>query len=362
MFIKNCWYVAGWSSEVRDDNFLKRTVINTPLAIWRKADHSVVAFEDMCCHRGAPLSAGRREGDCVRCMYHGLKFDDQGTCVEIPGQARIPPGTRVRTFPVVERSKWLWVWMGNPERADESLIPDTHWVDDPQWRSLEGYTHYTTNYLLIADNLLDLAHLPYVHPTTLGGSEDYAANLPKTKMLERGVHVERWSLNTSPPAFVQKVKPFPGTVDRWNHYDFLVPGIFVMDSGMLDAGQGAPEGNREGAAMFHGCQALTPETENSTHYFFAHPHNFAIEDAAVTRSIHQSVVDAFEEDRAMITLQAKSLALRTDFKMLPIRADEALGRFRWLVGKMLRDEDAEARLPWEKSIPITSEQTASISK
>jgi phenylpropionate dioxygenase-like ring-hydroxylating dioxygenase large terminal subunit len=338
VFIKNCWYVAGWSSEVAGAAFLKRTVINVPLAIWRKESGEPVAFEDMCCHRGAPLSAGRREGDCVRCMYHGLKFDESGVCVEIPGQPRIPPGTAVRTFPIVERSKWLWVWMGDPATADESLIPDTHWLDDTAWRSLEGYTHYATNYLLIADNLLDLAHLPYVHPTTLGGSEDYAANPPKISMRDCGVHVERWALKTTPPNFVQKVKPFPGKVDRWNHYDFLVPGIFIMDSGMLGAGEGAPEGNRSGAAMFHGCQALTPETETSTHYFFAHPHNFAIDNPDVTRSIHQSVVDAFEEDRRMVTLQARSLALRPEFKMKPIRADEALGRFRALVDKMLREE------------------------
>jgi len=126
-----------------------------------------------------------------------------------------------------------------------------------------------------------------------------------------------------------------------------------MDSGMLDAGKGGPEGNRDGAVMFHGCQALTPETENSTHYFFAHPHNFAIDDPAVTRSIHQSVVDAFEEDRTMITLQANSLALRPDFKMQSIRADEALGRFRWLVAKMLKDEAAAPAEPGTPVTPIT---------
>ena len=356
MFIKNCWYVVGWSSEVEADTFLKRTVINVPLVVWRKLNGDAVAVEDMCCHRGAPLSAGRREGDCLRCMYHGLKFDETGACVEIPGQPRIPPGMRVRAFPIVERSKWLWVWMGDADKADPALIPDTHWLDDPQWRSLQGYTHYDTNYLLIADNLLDLAHLPYVHPTTLGGSEDYAANLPKTEMLERGVHVKRWTLNTTPPGFVQKVRPFPGKVDRWNHYDFLVPGVFIMDSGMLDAGQGAQEGNRENAAMFHGCQALTPETDSSTHYFFAHPHNFAIEDPQVTQSIHDSVVEAFEEDRTMITLQSRSLSLREDFKMLPIRADEALGRFRWLVAKMLKDE-ASAETAKTGTIPIAAVTT-----
>ena len=74
MFIKNCWYVAGWTSEVAQENFLKRTLINVPLAIWRKANGEVVAFEDMCCHRGAPLHLGRVVDRGLECGYHGLIF------------------------------------------------------------------------------------------------------------------------------------------------------------------------------------------------------------------------------------------------------------------------------------------------
>ncbi len=121
-----------------------------------------------------------------------------------------------------------------------------------------------------------------------------------------------------------------------------------MDSGMNDAGTGAKNGNRSGAAEFHGCQALTPETENSTHYFFAHPHNFAIEQPEVTASIHQSVVDAFAEDREMIMAQTQSLALKSNFKMLGIRADKALVQFRRLIDKMIRAE----------STPMASQATA----
>lgn len=355
VFVKNCWYVAAWSSEIGEDKFCARTILNTPVVLWRKSDGTPVAFEDRCCHRGAPLSKGRREGDCIRCMYHGLKFNEGGVCVEVPGQERIPPGLQVRTFPVVERHKWVWIWMGDVAKADPALIPDTHWLDDPEWASLEGYTHYETNYLLIADNLLDLAHLPYVHPSTLGGSEDYATNLPKVESIGRGVRVARWAMNTQPPAFVQKVKHYEGRVDRWNIYDFVVPGVFVMDSGMCPAGTGAREGQRVDPAEFHGCQALTPETEKSTHYFFAHPHNFAIDQPEVTASIHQSVVDAFKEDREMVSAQARSLELNPDFQMKPIRADQALGIFRALVNKLVKEEQQERGEQGLSAIPVRAE-------
>src|SRR6218665_1966719 len=120
MFVKNCWYVAAWSHEVGAEGFLSRTIINVPLVIWRTAQGEVVALDDRCCHRGAPLSKGRREGDSVRCMYHGLRFDASGQCVEAPAQARMPPTLKVRGYPIVERHSWIWVWMGDPARADEA--------------------------------------------------------------------------------------------------------------------------------------------------------------------------------------------------------------------------------------------------
>jgi vanillate O-demethylase monooxygenase subunit len=148
-----------------------------------------------------------------------------------------------------------------------------------------------------------------VHPTTLGGSEDYATVVPKIERTSRGVKVTRWTINTEAPGFIQKVRPFPGRVDRWNIYDFVMPGVLLMDSGMALTGTGAPEGRRVDAAEFRGCQALTPETANSTHYFFAHPHNFL-------------------------------MAMDSGFKMVSLGIDSALSQFRWMVNKQI---DAEAK-------------------
>jgi phenylpropionate dioxygenase-like ring-hydroxylating dioxygenase large terminal subunit len=341
VFIKNTWYVAAWSHELKDDALFPRVILSMPILLFREQAGNVIALEDRCCHRGAPLSAGRREGDCVRCMYHGLKYNSAGLCVEAPAQERIPPQAKVRAFPVVERHSWIWIWMGDPSLADAASIPDTHWLDDPEWRSLPGYIHYHVNYLLICDNLLDFSHLPFVHPTTLGGGEDYAKARPKIDRTKDGVRVTRWALNTQPPAFAAAVKHWPGKVDRWNIYDFSLPAILRMDSGMAPVGTGAQDGARVDAAEFRGCQALTPETENSTHYFFAHPHNFALDQPEVTRAIHQSLVDAFDEDRDIITAQQKNLALDSSFKMTPFGIDAALSQFRWVVNRRLDEENQQ---------------------
>ncbi|PCE22391.1 LysR family transcriptional regulator [Paraburkholderia acidicola] len=338
MFIQNTWYVAAWSHEIGADDFFARTITGIPVLMYRSADGTVVALEDRCCHRGAPLSLGRREGDDVRCLYHGLKFDCSGTCIEAPAQDRVPPQARVRSFAVVERHRWVWIWMGDAALADPDAIPDTHWLDDPDWRSLPGYIHYDVNYLLICDNLLDFSHLPFVHPTTLGGPESYAKIRPSVERLDNGVRVTRWTMDTDVPPFAAAVKAWPGKVDRWNIYDFTIPGILRMDSGMAPVGTGAQDGLRVDAAEFRGCQALTPETATSTHYFFGHPHNFAIDQPEVTRAIHQSIVEAFDEDRAIITAQQRNLALDPSFNMMAFAMDSALVQFRRIVERYL---DAE---------------------
>lgn len=340
MFVKNCWYVAAWSHEVPETGFLARTIIERPLVLWRDSAGAVVVFDDRCCHRGAPLSKGRREGDCIRCLYHGLKFDRSGRCIEAPAQDKVPPQMKVRSYPVVERSRWIWVWMGDPALADEALLPETPCMDHPQWRSLPGYLHYDVGYLLIADNLLDFSHLPFLHPTTLGGSPDYAKVLPTVQRLGRGVRTSRWVFGTAPPAYTKPYAAFAedAKVDRWMLYDFVVPGVLLMDAGMAPAGSGAQQGHREGALETRSYQALTPETAQSTHYFFTQAHNFLIDRPEVTEGLLKALLVAFEEDRDMISAQQKNLALSPDFQMVGLTVDQALTQFRRVVAQLAGQE------------------------
>src|ERR1700722_19278176 len=102
MFLRNCWYVAAWSHEVQGDVLLSRMILGEQVLLYRQQSGIAPPLTDRFSHRFAPLSMGRREGDCVRCMYHGLVFDAAGQCVEEPGRARPSPGISVRGYPLVE--------------------------------------------------------------------------------------------------------------------------------------------------------------------------------------------------------------------------------------------------------------------
>jgi phenylpropionate dioxygenase-like ring-hydroxylating dioxygenase large terminal subunit len=338
MFIRNCWYVVAWDHEIPADGLFARTVIGEPLLLYRRADGEIVALEDRCCHRGAPLSRGRREGDCVRCGYHGLKFDSGGACIEVPGLDEVPPKARVRSYPVLVQHKWVFVWMGEPAQADRALLPDNFSNDHPEWRNLPGYLHYDTSYLLICDNLLDFSHLSYVHEKTLGGSTAIARARPTIERLDRGIRVTRHVPDVPPPSYYRRMRRFDGNVDRWFIYDFVLPGTLLMRSGGRPVGDAPDDDSR--AVQLHSCQTLTPETETTTHYFFQQSCLVAQDDGTIAQTIYDALQVAFDEDRDMITAQARNLARNSDAPMLPLAMDAALTQFRRLVSQTLASEQA----------------------
>jgi vanillate O-demethylase monooxygenase subunit len=207
----------------------------------------ITALRDRCCHRLAPLSKGRKEGDCVRCGYHGLLFDATGRCIEIPGSDTVPPKARVQRYPLAVKNKWVFVWMGDPAKADPALLPDNFSCDSPEWDYLPGYMHYSTPQQLICDNLLDFSHLSYVHEKTLGGSTAIAQARAEIESVPRGIRVTRKIHDVPPPPYYRAVREPCGNLDRWFVYDFVLPGTLLMHSG------GRPVRRRRGATCGARC-------------------------------------------------------------------------------------------------------------
>jgi phenylpropionate dioxygenase-like ring-hydroxylating dioxygenase large terminal subunit len=345
MFLKNSWYVAAWSHELIDDTLLGRTLLNEKVLLYRGRDDKVVALADRCSHRGAALSMGRLEGSCVRCMYHGLLFDSTGACVQIPGQKLIPPILKIKAYPVVDTGRLVWIWMGEAALADESKIPDFAYLKNPEWHGYSDYLHYNANYLLIADNLADFNHIAYVHTNTLGGSERYIVEHEQSPLEKRedGFRLTKWHLNSDLPPFVRKIEKQMGKVDRWNTVEMKVPAFFYLDSGFSPAGNGLKEGNREGIIEFRNFQAMTPETDRTTHFFWVYMHNQKKDIERIAHSLHDSILEGFHEDKIIIETQQKVLDADPTFKLRAIAADAPLSHLRWVIEKRIKEENVERR-------------------
>jgi phenylpropionate dioxygenase-like ring-hydroxylating dioxygenase large terminal subunit len=348
MFLRNAWYVAGWSRHFPGDRPVMRTMLGEPIVLYRKEDGGIAALEDRCCHRLAPLSRGRIEGDDLRCMYHGLKFAPSGQCIEIPGQDFVPPRARVRAYPAVEQDCWVWLWMGDPALADPALIPCALNHGDSDWWMQTGELAYEANYQLINDNLLDLAHLSYVHENTLGrNSMSWAESRPSVTQIPRGLRIARWVLNNPAPRYVN----MPGGIthtDMWASYDYMAPGIFLLETRTYPVGTAAAGGMRapDPAALpltrTTTSQAVSAIDADRTVYYYSGclPKSLASEDES--RRQLALFERAFAEDNAMIEAQARVIERTAEPRMLGIGADHALNQFRRLMDELIA---AETRVP-----------------
>jgi vanillate O-demethylase monooxygenase subunit len=322
---------------------MRRVICNRPIVFWRGSDGKPHALEDRCCHRHMPLSDGRLIGDALECPYHGLQYDAAGACIKIPSQPNIPPQAHVRAYPVFERHRWIWIWMGEPALADPNLIEDFHWLDDPKWRAKPDLLHLEGSYLLLVENLLDLTHLQFVHRTTLG-TEAIAGAPINTERDGNRVRVTRWMLDSPPPPFFQRAGGFrpDQKIDRWQIIDYTPPAFVRLDVGGALAGTGAQQGDRSKGFSMRNLNAITPETETTTHYFWAQAHDFAIDDPSVTELLFRQVRTAFFEDLGIIKSQQRNL---TDFgdhlpQQIDFKQDAGAVQARRIVDAIMTEERA----------------------
>lgn len=339
-WLKNVWYVAGFRHELDDAPFVARTFLGQPVLMFRTSKGQVSALRDLCPHRLLPLSKGRRVDDEIQCGYHGMRFNADGACTDIPGQNQIPAKACAATYPLKEMHGLLWIWLGDPALADDALIPDLHWNDHPAWAPSIGYHHLECDFRLANDNLLDLSHESYVHLRTIGNEEEESiANYPLKVTIEgeRLVRAHRDMPNIDPPPFFAMVLKHNGPIHRWQTAINLVPGINMTDVGVYPV-----EKSRDDAHMMHVLHLLTPETETSTHYFWSLARNFDLDDAVLTDKIQKAIVMTFDEDKVVLEIQQKQL--ETYGNAVPnvaIRLDEAAVRARRLLDMQVQREQAQ---------------------
>src|SRR6056297_2373106 len=338
MFLRNAWYAAG-SSRDYGRTLTAETFLGEEIAIFRREDGSPVALEDACPHRKMPLSCGLLRGDTVECGYHGLTFDGTGACTAAPTQpGAIPPRARVRSYPVVDRYRLLWIWMGAPEQADPDLIFPIERYDDPSWGLTDGgMLEIECNYLWIVDNLLDPSHVAWVHAGSFAGSgtEDAPLDVVRT---ERGVIVSRWIHDQPPSPYYAGLVKFEGHCDRLQHYEMCRPAIALNRSVYAPAGQGGP-GVAPGPLTYINVSYnfMTPITADRTRYIWFQHRNTDPQDAEISRRMNEGARQAFEEDRAVLERVHRGMA-RDGGRAIDLGLDAGAKLFRHHLARQIEAE------------------------
>lgn len=339
MFVKNVWYIAASETEL-EQPFIARRILNVPIIMFATSTGKLSAMEDACPHRLVPLSHGKRVNDEIRCGYHGMCFSAEGECTHVPGQTHIPAAARVKTFPLISRHGFAWIWMGDKELANPDLIPDIHWNKSLGWASSRGYHHIQANFRLLNDNLLDLSHETYVHGDTIGNEEEESiANYTPVVTVDSNclTRAHREMPNIDAPPFFALSLGRTGRINRWQSAINLVPSINLTIVGFHPTGE-----DRSEALIGHVLHLLTPETESSTHYFWAFVRNYKIEDQEMTESIQKAISATFDQDKELLELQQKQMEERgQQVPLVAIKLDQAPIQARRLLEQRLADEAAD---------------------
>ena len=347
MFLKNAWYVACTPDDFQDKP-LGRKICGESMVFYRGTQGQAVALEDFCPHRGAPLSLGFVKDGNLVCGYHGLEMGCEGNTIAMPGQ-RVRGFPAIRSFPVVERYGFVWVWPGQADKASENLIPKFEFFDNPEWAYGGGLYHIACDYRLMVDNLMDLTHETYVHASSIGQKEiDEVPCVTKTE----GDHVttSRFMENiTAPPFWKMALRgnklADDVPVDRWQICHFTPPSHVMIEVGVAHAGHGGYHAPDKVKAYSVVVDFITPETETSIWYFWGMARKFQPQDAALTASIREGQGKIFSEDLQMLELQQKNLLAHPTRELLKLNIDAGGVQSRRVIDRLLAQELAQETVP-----------------
>jgi vanillate O-demethylase monooxygenase subunit len=277
-FVRNAWYVAAWSDELTERP-LTRTLLDQAVTLQRQRTGAVSA---------------RLERDC----------------------------------PTVERHGCIWVWTGDPAKADPATVRDFHWLDRADSSQTRLHTRVACHYQLIIDNLLVLSHLADPAPAPRARAQ--------TERLPDGVRVSRWAHEAALPPDLAAFADDGGPVDHWRIAEFRAPGSFVIDRGAAAAGTGAADGlpgaQRRGFVVCHG---ITPESAGTTHYFWALSHGLGADGPMSTAAFQRQCRDATAAEIAVFEAQQRMTDLDPAVATIDISYDGGPQQARRLIERLL---------------------------
>jgi len=168
--LRHFWHPVALAETVQDRPVLAR-LLSEPLALARLGG-KIVAFKDLCIHRGTPLSLGWVEkGESLVCGYHGWTYAADGRCIRVPSLpsgSPIPPKARATAYWCEERYGFVWVCLDEPHAP----IPELPEYADPTFKRYHvGPLTWACGSARAVENFVDQAHFAWVHEGLLGDRE-----------------------------------------------------------------------------------------------------------------------------------------------------------------------------------------------
>jgi len=338
---REAWWMAARSEEVTRRP-LGLWMLDEPIVLYRRENGEVVALDNRCPHRWAPLSNGKLVGDDIACPYHGLQFNAEGRCTHIPSQTQIPSKACVKSYPVIEAGPTVWLWMGTPEKADPSLMPDVGWLGDEKWKWVSDTTVVHANYRLLKENVLDLTHIPHVHPVSIGATDWTSPPEVTVNDLGHITYTQHFPAGPLAPPYRMAMGVAPDRpIARKNYGTSFTP---AYHQGFVELVDPDPQPGQRSAWTFTVCHITTPVSPTEFVYRWYMGWDIDLSPEFLT-GMHKAVIGGYQEDKEilesvpdMVTRDPRGM----HYPEVLLQADQAPMRFRRKLDDLLAKERTAA--------------------
>ena len=165
-YFRGFWLPAMLPSELpsADCPPVRVRLMGEDLIAFRDTNGQVGLVDEFCPHRRASLFWGRNEECGLRCVYHGWKFDVNGTCLDMPNEPdeyRFQNKVRITSYPTREYGGFVWAYLGDPDHQPE--LPKLEWARVPDSHRYVSKRLQETNYLQSVEGGIDSSHSNFLH-------------------------------------------------------------------------------------------------------------------------------------------------------------------------------------------------------
>jgi len=304
IFMKS-WLCVGRVEELANPgDYMALRIVNEPIVVARDDDGKIVAYMNMCLHRGVEVAFGQGNARSFRCPYHAWNFDVGGNLIAAPWMKESGHDMSGSQLPRLKSAEWRgWIFVNfdaDPEPFESYIAA----YDKELWYYRTGdcklahklVIDVNCNWKFITENLLDWYHASTVHAGTFGRYYKLGRDKLPAKLLPRGgssIEFDAKSRSNDPNLPFPKL-PWLADHDVFSAKGAIFPNInFWSGSDSLRMWHLWPTATDKTRAV---CYILLPETSFATPDFDAKMKQYtsyveavATEDRAALESLQRGV-------------------------------------------------------------------------
>ncbi len=328
--IRDDWYVVCEESALRSKP-IARTLLGTPIVVFRDSRGEVGALLDRCPHRNVPLSLGRVEGEDLQCGYHGWRFNREGRCTGVPGLcgSASDKARRVESFATRVHAGFVWVYATPDEEPVREAYVVPH-ASDRRYTTIRHVVDFEGTVHATAENALDVPHTAFLHKGLFRGDAD--RNEIEVVVTRHHDRVEAQYIGEPrPEGLIGKLlSPSGGTVE---HFDrFMLPSIAQVEYRL------GAESHVVATTM------LTPVEDHLTRMFASVSFRMPIPGGLIASALKPLALRIVKQDVAMLKRQTETVK-RFGGERYHSTEIDALGP---AIGKLMRQAERGEREPLDE--------------